>query len=323
MSAIHSTLHHFLNLLAQPFSTIKLFAMLIAIAFSHIMMQSSVAQVDKEFIPAPSPGLVVSRTESGYALSTTRSLGGPQGVFYTTHRPIEALRTTDFAQTIPTSPPTVLALWNERNADSTLVACRAIIDESVSLSPGASWIATFALIPEPGDDLKATLVFADPAGDPAAGASIVNKLNLRLVSPTGQTYWGNSGLHDGNWTTATGMRDKINTVENVFIRYGSPQWEAGLWTAEVRLWSLSADGNIDSPDTGPTSWDADFALVVTGIAPFFSRQPGDWNHDDKIDSHDIHHFINDFFAGDADFDRDGFTSVKDIFEFLSIVLQSV
>lgn len=144
-----------------------------------------------------------------------------------------------------------------------------------------------------------------------------DKLNLRLVAPSGQAYWGNSGLHDGNWTVAPGSRDKVNTVENVFIRYGSLQWEPGTWTVEVRLWTLSADGNPETADTGPQSWDIDFSLVVSGIVPTSSTVPGDWNRDRTIDSSDFADFLRDFFAGEGDFDNDGFTASKDLLEFIT------
>jgi serine protease AprX len=89
--------------------------------------------------PAPIPdtprGLIVSAVDGGYALSLDPLLGGPQGAFYVTARPIENPRTIVIpAAAIPTpnnpnppapTQPTVLALWNERQEDGELVAYRA------------------------------------------------------------------------------------------------------------------------------------------------------------------------------------------------------
>ncbi len=110
--------------------------------------------------------------------------------------------------------------------------------------------------------------------------------------------------------------DQVNTVENVFIRYGSPQWQAGPWTVEVSLSLLSADGNPETPES--QSWDVDFSLVVSGLVSTTSRDPGDWNKDTVVDTTDVADFLRDFFAGEADFDGDGSTSVKDLLDFLAV-----
>lgn len=102
--------------------------------------------------------------------------------------------------------------------------------------------------------LKATMVYMDPPGNPAAAVATVNDLTLRLTAPGGAVYWGNAGLLEGNWSVSGGSPSTVDTVENVFIEQAEP----GEWTVEVIADRIVDDARVETPET-----DADYALVVT------------------------------------------------------------
>ena len=129
-----------------------------------------------------------------------------------------------------------------------------IVDETRVLSLGES--ALYPVTPLPGESLRATLVFLDPPGVPAASESRVNDLTLKLIAPDGTVYWGNHGLVNGNESTAGGSPNTIDTVENVWL--SNPM--GGTWMVEVLADEINQDGHVE---TG--ALDADFALVVSGI----------------------------------------------------------
>ena len=109
------------------------------------------------------------------------------------------------------------------------------------------------------NELRVTLAYPDPPGTTSATLHRINDLSLRVVSPSGTIYHGNNGLLAGNYSTAGGSPNTIDTVENVLV----PNAEVGTWTVEVR----AAEINVDAFPTTPAA-DAVFALVVTG-----GRQP--------------------------------------------------
>ena len=108
------------------------------------------------------------------------------------------------------------------------------------------------------DELRVTLTYPDPPGTTSATLHRINDLSLRVVSPSGAVYHGNNGLLVGNYSTAGGSPNTIDTVENVLV----PNAEVGNWTVEVR----AAEINQDAYPTTPAA-DAVFALVVTGGRP--------------------------------------------------------
>ena len=139
-----------------------------------------------------------------------------------------------------------------------------LIDEDDIVAPGGT--NTYGLTVDGSQPLKATMVYRDLRGNPAAAIHRINDLSLRVTSPTGTVYWGNNGLRNGNWSTAGGTSNTVDTVENVFIQ--SP--EAGDWTIEVLGDDIVADGHPATPET-----DAVYALVVTGgtSGPPVNRAP--------------------------------------------------
>ncbi|WP_312877542.1 S8 family serine peptidase [Lentzea indica] len=102
--------------------------------------------------------------------------------------------------------------------------------------------------------LRATLAYTDPAGSPTAAKATVNDLTLKVTAPNGTVYWGNNGLAAGNWSTAGGAANTVDTVENVFVQAPA----AGTWTVEVVATSVNVDGHTET-----TATDADYALVVS------------------------------------------------------------
>ena len=103
--------------------------------------------------------------------------------------------------------------------------------------------------------LKVTMVYPDPPGDPAASIHRINDVNLKVTSPSGLIYHGNVGLLTGIFSAPGGFPNEIDTVENVFV----PFPEGGTWSVEVEAAEVNADGNPDTPAD-----DVVFALVVTG-----------------------------------------------------------
>jgi hypothetical protein len=110
-------------------------------------------------------------------------------------------------------------------------------------------------------ELRATLVYTDLPGLPAAVLHRVNDLDLKVVSPSGTVYWGNAGLYVGNHSTPGGAPDGINTTENVIV----PAPEAGAWIVEVIASEVQLDGH---PETA--AMDADYALVVHPVEPVYA-----------------------------------------------------
>ncbi|MBM4108245.1 MAG: peptidase S8 [Phycisphaerae bacterium] len=155
-------------------------------------------------------------------------------------------------------------------------------------------------------ELRATMVYTDPAGIPNSTRHRVNDLDLKVTSPAGVVYWGNNGLLDANASTPGGSPNTVDTVENVWVTAPSP----GTWTAEVIASELVQDARPQSP-----ALDADFALVVSGA----SRCVADWNADGVVDFNDFLAYLNDFNAGAprADLNADGVVDFNDLLLFLN------
>lgn len=144
--------------------------------------------------------------------------------------------------------PNIRNMWNNR-------AKTLIVDETDVLTQGqtSSWTIN-VIAGEPA--LKVCLNWNEPAGNPAASAHLVNDLSLRVTSPGGaQSYWGNTNLENGLWSTPGGSEDNVNSIECVFVQNPSP----GMWQVEVIASSIVQDNHVE---TNPV--DADYGLVVVG-----------------------------------------------------------
>ncbi len=149
--------------------------------------------------------------------------------------------------------------WGMANLENlyTLRSNLLVVDETDVLANLESTVYTVE-VPAGGAPLRVTLVYKDPPGTTSSTQHRINDLTLKVTSPTGQVYWGNHGLLSGNWSTPGGAANTIDTVENVFVE-SAP---AGQWTIEVIASEINEDGHPGTPEV-----DADYALVVSGIAP--------------------------------------------------------
>ena len=107
-------------------------------------------------------------------------------------------------------------------------------------------------------DLRITMVYRDPSGTTSATKHRINDLTLKVTSPTGDVYWGNNGLANGNFSTPGGSANDVDTVENVLI--DSP--EGGVWVVEIIADEINQDGNPATPGL-----DAVYSLVAAGVTP--------------------------------------------------------
>ena len=128
-----------------------------------------------------------------------------------------------------------------------------IVDETDVLLQGQSQSYTVTI--QPGDtELKVALNWAEPAANPSALQTIINDLDLVVTSPTGTTYRGNNGLRQGNYSTAGGAANRLDTLECVFI----DQPATGNWLVTVIAHRVAMDNHTE---TGLT--DIDFGLCAT------------------------------------------------------------
>jgi len=156
-------------------------------------------------------------------------------------------------------------------------------------------------------DLRATMIFSDPKGNPAAGQDRINDLSLKVTAPNGTIYWGNNGmiattLTDNNgaiWSTPGGAANTVDTVENVFVQNPA----AGVWKVEVIATQIVQDARLETP--GVT--DADFALVVVA-GPLVVPPPvcyADCDGVGGLTANDFSCFLNAFANGQSYANCDG------------------
>lgn len=131
-----------------------------------------------------------------------------------------------------------------------------IVDETVVLANLQSHshpVTVLASTPE----LKVTMVYRDPPGTTSSSLHRINNLDLKVTSPGGTIYWGNNGLTAGNYSTAGGSANTVDTVENVLVQNPA----AGAWTIEVIAAEINQDSHVE---TG--ALDCDYALVASGVS---------------------------------------------------------
>jgi hypothetical protein len=133
-------------------------------------------------------------------------------------------------------------------------AVTSVIDETDVLAPlGVRSYTVDVTAGQP--ELNVTLAYTDPMGTVGAAHARVNDLSLRVTSPSGTVYWGNNGLTAGNFSTAGGVSNTVDTVENVFLQNPA----AGTWKVEVMGDEIVQDARLETPEV-----DADYGLVVSG-----------------------------------------------------------
>ena len=108
--------------------------------------------------------------------------------------------------------------------------------------------------------LRVTLVWTDPPGNPAAGAKLVNDLDLELVQGTNAVYHGNDFVQGDDYTfpqnpAVTGVADPVNNVENIFVR--------GPLETNYTLRVIGRRVNVNAVTAHTNNIAQDYALVVS------------------------------------------------------------
>lgn len=124
-----------------------------------------------------------------------------------------------------------------------------IADVGTGLATGASWSQRYFAT---GDQLfKVTLVWTDYPGMEGAAKTLVNDLDLQVITPDGTTYAGN--VFSNGISVSGGTADRLNVEEQVLI----PTLQAGDYTIRVSGYNIPF---------GPQP----FAVVVTGAVSITS-----------------------------------------------------
>lgn len=140
-----------------------------------------------------------------------------------------------------------------------------VIDETEVLGDMESALWTVDVLAG-ADELRATMVYSDPAGTTSTNLHRINDLSLKVTSPSSIVYWGNNGLNTATTSSAGGSSNTKDTVEQVIVN--AP--EVGTWTIEVFADEVNQDTHLE---TGAV--DCDFALVVTPVSNFGGGEPTD------------------------------------------------
>ncbi|MFC7614823.1 S8 family serine peptidase [Actinokineospora soli] len=115
--------------------------------------------------------------------------------------------------------------WGLVNLDKATAGTARFTDEGAGLTTGGSAQATHNVLG--GTPLKVTLAYTDEEAATTSAVSLVNDLDLTVVSPSGVEYKGN--VFAGGWSAAGGNADRRNNLENVYIQNPEP----GAWTVRV------------------------------------------------------------------------------------------
>ena len=153
----------------------------------------------------------------------------------------------------------------------------------------------------PIEQLRATMVFTDPAGSAGTSFAAVNDLDLEVVDPGGTVYKGN--VFSGGVSVPGGAKDDRNNLEQVHV--SSPA--LGVWTVRVN----GAAVNVGTQG---------YALVVSGQIAEVSGCVADFDGDGTVDTQDVLAFLNAWNAGDssADINGDGTINTQDVLAFLNL-----
>lgn len=126
---------------------------------------------------------------------------------------------------------------------------------------------SIGLTVNPGEPFfKATLVWRDTPGTVSSSQHLINDMDLKVTSPTGTVYWGNRGMTnhasgatgEALWTGTGGVKENVNSVENVFVANPTP----GTWTVEIIAADINADNHVET-----AAVDCDYSLCVLGVDP--------------------------------------------------------
>ncbi len=140
--------------------------------------------------------------------------------------------------------------WGRVDADSVLYFAGdlrrlMLVDDTLGIATGEMKEQQFRV--NSAIPLRVSLAWTDTAAAPSATRTLINNLNLQLVSPTGVQYWGNQ-YASGQSTPNPALRDSVNVEE--CVRVNAP--DTGLWTLRVYGANVA------------TAADQRFAWAVTG-----------------------------------------------------------
>jgi len=152
--------------------------------------------------------------------------------------------------------------WGRIDLDSSLYFAgdlkqlRVYDDTTRGLATGDSMVYPFALFTN--HPLRAVLCYSDTAGPMRASRTLVNDLDLVVISPTGTVYLGN--VWSGGQSVPGGLRDSINETE--CFRLNAP--EIGVWRFIVKGHNVPVGGAKGQP----------YALAITGIPESMGTEEG-------------------------------------------------
>ena len=132
--------------------------------------------------------------------------------------------------------------WGLVNLDKATAGTAKFVDEAAA-GLSLNGVSETRYSVAAGQPLKVTMAYSDKEAATTAAVTLVNDLDLEVVSPSGTVYRGN--VFNGGWSATGGTADRRNNLENVFIQAPA----AGEWVVRVR------GHNVPS---GPQK----FALVV-------------------------------------------------------------
>lgn len=142
--------------------------------------------------------------------------------------------------------PNVQVAWDNR--DRILLT-----DQYNPLQQGQS--RTYLTWLAPGTtEFHAAMVYPDPAASPTAAIHRINSVNLRVDQVgTNNFWWGNNGLLDGNFSTAGGNPNDLDTTEKVILNNPA----SGVYAIKVEATAVVQDGNVATPQL-----DVNFSLAA-------------------------------------------------------------
>jgi hypothetical protein len=167
--------------------------------------------------------------------------------------------------------------------------------------------AEYEVYVKAGQNLKVSLAWIDPNGEVGTGRTLVNDLDLEVVSPEGDFYRGNVAMEEGvsNPVEKSEPSDVLNPQEQVIV--DAPV--AGTWTVRVVGSSVPGNGRFYPHESSEQG----YALIATGdlgegpdqlfprIASAFDRVSGGCDSDDSLDKNEVVDISVDIFnSGDGD-----------------------
>ncbi|MEZ6037874.1 MAG: S8 family serine peptidase [Planctomycetota bacterium] len=119
-------------------------------------------------------------------------------------------------------------------------------------------------------ELRVTVVWSDPAGNPAASVQLIDDLDLTVTRwSDGELWHGNHGLDVGTSSLSGGAADTVDNVECVYLAAPTP----GLYLVDVTAASILQDEHLETPQL-----DVDFALAMHPMGGGY-RTPGTFDLD--------------------------------------------